>query len=229
MVDSVNERRHGSIIPVILGTGAGVYIGGKVIGDPITAAHVLQQDTFELSQHAQAKLTTDKQKAAYIKVQEGVKSANSEVVSARLKEIFPENTSEKPAADYFKEIKEADVQSELNAAMAETPVKENAIKNAADKTAKKAAQDALASHNAKVDLIQSKLEIVKSGKITPETLKTYLSKELKLNAVPEVSEALKDLGKLPKAFAKGKAIIGAVGGLLAGLILSKITAPKNEA
>lgn len=228
MVDSVNERRHGSIIPAILGTGVGVYIGGKVIGDPITAVHVLQNDTFELSKNAQAKLTSEKQKAAYVKIQEGVKSANSDVVSARLKEIFPENTSEKPATDYFKEIKEADIQSELNAAMAETPVKEKAIKDAANKTLKKEAQDALASHKANIDRIQSKLDIIKSGKITPETLGNYLSKELKVNAEPEVTRALKDLGKLPKAFSKGKAIIGGLAGMLAGLIISKISTPKSE-
>lgn len=226
MVDSVNERRHGSIIPVILGTGAGVYVGGKVMGDPITARHILQNDTFELSEKSQAKLT-EEQKAAYTKVQEGVKSADSETALTKLKEIFPEGVNEKQASDYFKETKEA-VQAELDTANAKTIELQQAVKDAADKDAKKAAQTALDTHKSNIELIESKLNIIKSEKITPETLGPHISKELKIKAAPEVTEALNGMGKLPKMFSKNKAIIGALAGLLAGLIISKITAPKSQ-
>lgn len=226
MVDSVNERRHGSIIPVILGTGAGVYVGGKLMGNPITAKHVLQNDTFELSERTQKKLT-EEQKASYAKVQEGVNSANSETVISKLKELFPEGTTERPVTEYFAETAE-DVQKELDAAGEKAKELENTIKNAADKNAKKVAEEALASHNAKAELIKSKLEIIKSGKITPETLGNHISKELKLKVEPEVTEALKGMGKLPKVFTKSKAVIGALAGLVVGLIVSKIAAPKSQ-
>lgn len=227
-IDAVNEQRSsGSMVPVVLSAGAGAFIGGKLKGAPITAPYIMKKDTFELSKKAQEK-ASDAEKAAVNNINDLLKGTNSEAVTAKVNQYFktPEAT-EIPASEYMHVEK---IQAEVDEAKKGLSALEKNVTEAADDAAKKTATELLEAQKSLISAGESKLALVKDGKITKEALTSHITAELKSGVEPKIAEQIKAFGEnLPKIFSAKKAVIGGLIGLVAGVIVSKLTASKPEA
>lgn len=230
-VNGVQEKRKSPMFPLLAGA-AGAATGGYVVGDPLNSKYILAKDTFKLSDKAQAALNKTNS-STYDDILKAAKSANTDAVSARVEKIM-KGASEIDAKEYIKNFANMEKAAEAN--KLKTEALTNAVKDAVDEPAKKAAQSLLDTHNAKIARNNAKMasnkalldSVNKEGKVSKEAVTNYVQDGLKSKAATQIDDVLKGVkDKLPKIFSNKKALIGAAIGLTAGWVMTRLFSKKE--
>lgn len=248
MVDAVNQQpqSRGTILPQLLLTTAGAGIGGHYVGRQMNAKDVLKADKFELS----GELTTDESIHA-ASIENNRATLKGGGISAKVEEQATKVFGQADSVPVLEYIEKSQIHSqevlatqirELDKDVAKhtqeiTAVSEQ-IAQTSDETAKKALIEKLNGHKSDLNLAQIDLDkaqmhstlinSAEGGVIKKEAFKASEKARLEGSTVKKIETAFEALkGKIPKKFSWGKAGIGAVAGLVAGIIVARMMAPST--
>lgn len=252
MVDAVNQQpqSRGTILPQLLLTTAGAGIGGHYVGRQMNTKDVLKADKFELSAEKFAALTKEEQTHVTIvennraKLKGDTLSTESEKSATR---VFEQNES-LPVEKYLNkhgissaEALEANItkfNTEISTNTQEITTISEQIAQTSDEAAKADLTKKLTESQGNLKAAQTHLdeatrhstlvESAKGGVVKKEAFKASELKHLEGSTTKNIETALEKLkGHLPKKFSWGKAGIGAVAGLVAGIIVARMIAPST--
>lgn len=239
MVEAVNNQRNGggTIVPQVLCTAAGVGIGGYALRGEVGLKHVLKADKFELSKETVDSLT-DEQKDAYNDIR-GLKSETTpEAIHAEATDTAKDILKSKKSISTKQYLKSKGINSETELQKSietyETSIQELEEKLATTKgtRAQNKVQDLIKAKHTELSQLRDHLDIIsiaEDGKITKESLISKFASKIETENTTAIKEALETLkGKLPKVKFSGiKGAVGALVGLVAGVIVAKVVSSKN--